>query len=50
VVAVDLGTVLLAIWLILTGLTAFVRFSFPSRDKVSAAIALLAGILILLRY
>lgn len=46
----DLGTVLLAIWLILTGLTAFVRFSFPSRDKVSAAIALLAGILILLRY
>lgn len=47
VVAVDLSTILLAIYLILVGLAAFVRLSFPSRDKVTAAIALLAGIFIL---
>lgn len=44
----NLGTLLLAIWLILTGLMAFVNLSFPSRDKVLAAIALVAGIFILL--
>ena len=46
----DLSTILLAIYLILVGLTAFVRLSFPSRDKVTAAVALLAGIFLLLRY
>ena len=45
----DLGTLLLAIWLILTGLMAFVNISFPMREKVLAAIALLAGILILIQ-
>lgn len=45
----DLGMLLLAIWLILTGLMAFVNLSFPSRDKVMAAIALVAGIFILIR-
>lgn len=43
-----IGTLLLAVWLIVTGLMAFVSFSFPSRDKVMAAIALVAGIFILL--
>jgi hypothetical protein len=47
--AVDIGTILLAIWLILTGLTAFVRLSFPNRDRVMAVIALLAGIFLLIR-
>jgi len=37
---------LLAIWLILTGLTAFVAFPLPA--MVSAVIAILAGVLILL--
>ncbi len=44
----NLGTLLLAIWLILTGLMAFVNLKFPSRDKVMAAIALVAGIFILI--
>jgi len=39
------GMILLAIWLILNGLPAFVRFVIPS--KFTSAIALLAGILIL---
>ena len=47
--AVDMGTLLLAIWLILTGLAGFVRFSFPNRDRVMAVIALLAGIFLLIR-
>jgi hypothetical protein len=39
------GIILLAIWLILNGLPAFVRFVIPS--KFMSAIALLAGILLL---
>lgn len=43
-----LSTLLLAIWLILTGLMAFVSLSFPSREKVMGALAILAGIFILI--
>jgi hypothetical protein len=43
-----LSTLLLAIWLILTGIMAFVKLNFPSRDKVMGAIAILAGIFILI--
>ncbi len=43
-----LSTLLLAIWLILTGLMAFVSLSFPSREKVMGALAILAGIFFLI--
>jgi hypothetical protein len=43
-----LSTLLLAIWLIVTGIMAFVSLNFPSRDKVMGAIAILAGIFILI--
>src|SRR5437016_13462587 len=43
----SIGMILLAIWLILNGLPTFVRFVIPS--KLMSAIALLAGILILVR-
>jgi hypothetical protein len=39
------GIILLAIWLILNGLPAFVRFVIPG--KFMSAIALLAGIVLL---
>jgi hypothetical protein len=39
------GMILLAVWLILSGLPSFVRFVIPS--KLMSALALLAGILIL---
>ena len=48
VITVDIGILLLAIWLILTGLTAFVRLAFPGRDRVMAVVALLAGVFLLL--
>jgi hypothetical protein len=44
----SLGTLLLAIWLIVTGLLVFVRITFPSREKVMGVIAIAAGVLILL--
>lgn len=46
---IGLGMLLLAIWLLLTGLMAFVSLSFPSRDKVMGAIAILAAIFIFLQ-
>jgi hypothetical protein len=42
----SVGMLLLAIWLILNSLPAFVRFVIPGR--LTNALALLAGILILL--
>lgn len=42
----SIGMMLLAIWLILTGLSAIVAFPLPA--LVSAVIAILAGVLILL--
>jgi len=43
-----LSTLLLAIWLILTGLMAFVNLRFPNREKIMGALAILAGIFILI--
>ena len=42
----NIGMLLLAIWLILTGLTAFLTIAIP--PVVSAALAIIAGIFILL--
>jgi hypothetical protein len=42
----DVGMLLLAIWLILEGLSGLVRFGLPG--VVMAALALLAGIFILI--
>jgi hypothetical protein len=41
---VSLGMMLLAIWLILTGLSSLVRFAIPS--QAMAILAVLAGILL----
>ncbi len=41
----SVGMILLAIWLVLNGLPAFVRFVIPG--KLMSLLALLAGILIL---
>jgi hypothetical protein len=43
---VSIGMILLALWLILTGLSSLVRFPIPSR--VTGVLALLAGILLLI--
>jgi len=45
----SLGTILLAIWLIATGLIALTGFSFKGIDIVMAVLAMVAGVLILLR-
>jgi hypothetical protein len=45
----NLGMTLLAIWLILQGLLSLVGFSFPGREIVMAALAIAAGILLLLK-
>lgn len=44
----SISLLLLAIWLLLTGLGAFVSLNFPSRDKVMGAIAILAAIFLLI--
>lgn len=44
----NLGLLLLAIWLIATGATAFVRINFAQAPLVLAALAIAAGILLLL--
>jgi hypothetical protein len=44
----NLGTLLLAIWLIVSGLLAFVSISFPYLGQVLAALAIAAGVLLLL--
>ncbi|HEY3304073.1 MAG TPA: hypothetical protein VGL70_11125 [Candidatus Binatia bacterium] len=41
----SLGMILLALWLILTGLSSFVRFGIPSRAM--GVLAVIAGILLL---
>lgn len=43
-----LGTLLLAIWLILIGLVPLLNLNFPSSDTVLAIIAIVAGLLIVL--
>ena len=44
----NLGMLLLAIWLILTGLIALLSFSFSGLPIVMAILAIAAGVLILL--
>lgn len=43
---VSIGMILLALWLILTGLSSLVRFPIPS--QAMGILALLAGILLLI--
>jgi FtsH-binding integral membrane protein len=43
-----LGTLLLAIWLILTGLIPLLNLNIPSGELILAVVAIVAGILILL--
>jgi hypothetical protein len=42
------GTLLLAVWLIMTGLRPFVHLTFINLSLISALLALAAGVLILL--
>jgi hypothetical protein len=44
----NLGMLLLAIWLILTGLLQLVSISIPAIGTIMAVLALAAGVLILL--
>ena len=44
----NLGMLLLAIWLILTGLIALLSFSFSGLPIIMAILAIAAGVLILL--
>ncbi len=44
----NLGMLLLAIWLIVHGLTAFVQIPFAQMGVILAALAIAAGVLILL--
>jgi len=44
----NLGMILLAIWLILTGLLPLLRISIPVAETILAILAIAAGILILL--
>ena len=41
----NLGTVLLALWLILTGLTQLVDIPIPSLNMIMAVLAVAAGVL-----
>ena len=43
-----LGNLLLAIWLLLTGLTTVTNISLSSRDVVMGVVALLAGVFLIL--
>ncbi len=42
------GNLLLAIWLILTGVFVLTNLSIPSRDVVMGVLALLAGVFLIL--
>ncbi len=43
-----IGNLLLAVWLILTGLFVVTNLSIPSRDVVMGVLALLAGVFLVL--
>jgi hypothetical protein len=43
----NLGMILLAVWLIATGLIALLHFTFPSEPLVMAILAIAAGALLL---
>ena len=44
----NLGMILLAIWLILTGLFPFLSINIPERATLMAILAIAAGVLILI--
>jgi len=44
----NLGMLLLAIWLILSGLTALLHFRFPGLPVIMGILAIAAGVLILI--
>jgi hypothetical protein len=44
----NLGMILLAVWLIATGVLALVSINFPGQGLILAVLALAAGILLLL--
>ena len=44
----NVGMLLLAIWLITTGATAFVHINFAQTQLILAALAIAAGVLLLL--
>ena len=44
----NVGLLLLAVWLIVTGLAPLLRFSFSGMSTVMAILAVAAGVLILL--
>lgn len=44
----NLGMILLAVWLIATGLLVLVKIEFPSAPLLLAVLAIAAGILLLL--
>jgi hypothetical protein len=47
--AKGLGTLLLAIWLIATGVITILNLNFIGKDIIMAVIAIAAGVLILIR-
>ncbi len=47
VITKNIGMLLLAVWLILTGLSALIGLALPNAGQVLGVLALVAGILIL---
>jgi hypothetical protein len=45
----NLGLILLALWLILTGALELLNIRFPARDTLLQLLAIAAGVLLLLR-
>jgi hypothetical protein len=45
----NLGMTLLAAWLIITGVNALISLSIPSFDVIMGALAIAAGVLLLMR-
>jgi FtsH-binding integral membrane protein len=46
----NLGILLLAIWLILSGVIALLEFSFPASGTLMALLAIAAGVVLILRH
>lgn len=44
----SIGMILLAIWLVLTGIIPLINLSFEGLDLIMAALAIAAGVLILI--
>jgi hypothetical protein len=45
----DTGLTLIAVWFVATGLISLVNLKIPRREQLMGALALIAGILVLLR-